>query len=586
MPKFNTLPRIDECDDVSGSEQPSGEEHESLNHSLANCDNNDRSALIDFDNQMISPGVDGNRIKSFEQLIDDKLKRSNDNDKRMTSNVVIKRPFLKKGEGLKKFTPLTKHVKDCKATKSHQTAVKSVRFEQQKPPLQSKYVLPEIVRKSNQNQENIVISKSNSELSELPLQRKVQRICNQKDSAKKTTIPLKKKKFEVLSSYEKTVKNPSKNVKNEASVVREWVDSGNHAELVPQTRNQNFKPKLESKNDSDFESLERLLNLIQSKKDALKEKITKVKLISSDESEEVPSTGKSSKSSLKESEGEPQHQLSAPVQSQYSVRLQNEIATLEGKLSALQNRCSQSESETKEKTVGDCVSVNSKLLNEVSSLKAQIESLVDRINAVELRSVNQNCAKKRETCKEEKRKACVIKHTIEENPNCKKIDIKTDNNGTTVTYENGDKMTVTEDNISIYVYAANGAKQTTFPDGLRVIEFPNGQIERVYKNGTKHIYYPNKLQRIINPNGSEEIIAEDGTTIRITSEGNEIIELPNGEREIRTKEFKRREYRNGTVKVLYSDGTQETRYPNGRLRIKDAEGKVIVDSIIRSLYQF
>lgn len=47
----------------------------------------------------------------------------------------------------------------------------------------------------------------------------------------------------------------------------------------------------------------------------------------------------------------------------------------------------------------------------------------------------------------------------------------------------------------------------------------------------------------------------------------------------------RHEYRNGIIKTVYADGTQETRYPSGRLRIKDKHENVIVDSMVRTTDQ-
>jgi centromere protein J len=47
---------------------------------------------------------------------------------------------------------------------------------------------------------------------------------------------------------------------------------------------------------------------------------------------------------------------------------------------------------------------------------------------------------------------------------------------------------------------------------------------------------------------------------------------------VHTADYKRREYPDGTVKTVFSDGRQETRYPTGRLRIKDKDGNVLSDN--------
>lgn len=51
----------------------------------------------------------------------------------------------------------------------------------------------------------------------------------------------------------------------------------------------------------------------------------------------------------------------------------------------------------------------------------------------------------------------------------------------------------------------------------------------------------------------------------------------NGQKEIHTAQFKRREYPDGTRKTVYSNGRQETKYSSGRVRIRDEEGNIILD---------
>ena len=42
--------------------------------------------------------------------------------------------------------------------------------------------------------------------------------------------------------------------------------------------------------------------------------------------------------------------------------------------------------------------------------------------------------------------------------------------------------------------------------------------------------------------------------------------------------LQKREYPDGTTKILYDDGRMETRLPNGRVRIKDKDGNLVHDS--------
>lgn len=62
------------------------------------------------------------------------------------------------------------------------------------------------------------------------------------------------------------------------------------------------------------------------------------------------------------------------------------------------------------------------------------------------------------------------------------------------------------------------------------------------------------------------------------SDGNKIIEFNNGQRELHTAQFKRREYPDGTVKTVYANGHQETKYTSGRVRVKDKDGNVLMDT--------
>ena len=83
-------------------------------------------------------------------------------------------------------------------------------------------------------------------------------------------------------------------------------------------------------------------------------------------------------------------------------------------------------------------------------------------------------------------------------------------------------------------------------------------------------------------NKSEEILLPDGTKM-CTDSKNEVrtLFLPNGQKEIHTKEYKKREYPDGSVRTIFNDsGNQETRYANGRVRVKDKEGTLLSDSAL------
>lgn len=147
-----------------------------------------------------------------------------------------------------------------------------------------------------------------------------------------------------------------------------------------------------------------------------------------------------------------------------------------------------------------------------------------------------------------------------------------------IVYFNGDVKEICKDGKVKYYYGESRTWHTTYPDGLEVLDFPNGQVERRHLNGTIEILYPNECKKFNYTDGSEEWIYKDGTVLKIDAEKQKILIFPNGQKEIHTKEHKRREYPDGTVKLMYPDGTQETRYSNGRIRLKDKDGYLVMDS--------
>ncbi|KAK4878519.1 hypothetical protein RN001_011025 [Aquatica leii] len=156
--------------------------------------------------------------------------------------------------------------------------------------------------------------------------------------------------------------------------------------------------------------------------------------------------------------------------------------------------------------------------------------------------------------------------------------ISSDGNIIIFQYFNGDvKETNLLEGTICYHYAETKVNHTTYADGSELIQFPDGQIERRYKTGACEVDYPNNMKRKIHADGTEDIFYPDGTIVNIQDD-KRTITLPNGQKEVHTEDYKRREYPDGTVKTVYPDGTQETRYVNGRVRLKDKYGKLIMDS--------
>lgn len=162
------------------------------------------------------------------------------------------------------------------------------------------------------------------------------------------------------------------------------------------------------------------------------------------------------------------------------------------------------------------------------------------------------------------------------NGNIKKISPSGD--VTKMIYFNGDVKETNKDGTVKYYYAESKVWHTTYSDGLEVLDYPNGLVEERCKNGSVNVTYPNGSKKHIYTDNSEEWIYPDGSTMKVNLNNDKILTLPNGQKEIHTKEHMRREYPDGTIKFVYPDGTQETRYSNGRIRLKDKSGNLVMDS--------
>ncbi|KAM7179878.1 centrosomal P4.1-associated protein isoform 2-T2 [Macrochelys suwanniensis] len=163
-------------------------------------------------------------------------------------------------------------------------------------------------------------------------------------------------------------------------------------------------------------------------------------------------------------------------------------------------------------------------------------------------------------------------------PNGTQKEMSSDGKTITVTFFNGDVKQVMPDQRVIYYYADAQTTHTTYPDGLEVLHFSNGQIEKHYPDGRKEITFPDQTIKNLFMDGREESIFPDGTIVRVQRDGSKTIEFNNGQRELHTPQFKRREYPDGTVKTVYANGHQETKYVCGRVRVKDKDGNVIMDT--------
>ncbi|XP_067300011.1 centromere protein J [Pseudorasbora parva] len=163
-------------------------------------------------------------------------------------------------------------------------------------------------------------------------------------------------------------------------------------------------------------------------------------------------------------------------------------------------------------------------------------------------------------------------------PNGTRKELSANGQTVKVMFFNGDVKHAMPDKRVIYYYAEAQTTHITYPDGMEVLQFPNNQTEKHFPDGRKEITFPDQTVKTLYPDGREESVLTDGTIIQLNPDGSKVIQFNTGQREIHTTDFKRREYPDGTVKTVYSDGRQETQYPTGRVRLKDAQGHVIMDT--------
>ena len=93
------------------------------------------------------------------------------------------------------------------------------------------------------------------------------------------------------------------------------------------------------------------------------------------------------------------------------------------------------------------------------------------------------------------------------------------------------------------------------------ITFPDGSIKRTSSNGEENIEFT------------------DGTVVKVFPNGDKFVSLPDGEKEEHTREYRKRIMPDGTERILHKDGRVETRYKDGRAKVKNNAGVVIEDTL-------
>ncbi|XP_039113095.1 centromere protein J-like isoform X2 [Hyaena hyaena] len=135
---------------------------------------------------------------------------------------------------------------------------------------------------------------------------------------------------------------------------------------------------------------------------------------------------------------------------------------------------------------------------------------------------------------------------------------------------NGDMKKSLPDGRGVYRHAGSQITRATYPDGLEVVQFPSKQTEKYHRDGSKEVVFPDGTVKHLR-DGREETVFPDGTAISVERNGDRTIVLSNGQREIQTSCFKRREYPDGTAKTVYCTGYRETQYASGKAALKTSK---------------
>ncbi|CAD5123738.1 DgyrCDS12055 [Dimorphilus gyrociliatus] len=123
-------------------------------------------------------------------------------------------------------------------------------------------------------------------------------------------------------------------------------------------------------------------------------------------------------------------------------------------------------------------------------------------------------------------------------PNGSKKTISSDGFKTLISFFNGDWKLDDKDK-SVYFYKVDETLVTTHQNGVRVLEFKDGQVEKHYPDGTKEVTFDDSTYKLLLPSGIQECIYPNGTVVREEPEtAQKLLLLPNGQREVHSAEYK------------------------------------------------
>lgn len=108
-----------------------------------------------------------------------------------------------------------------------------------------------------------------------------------------------------------------------------------------------------------------------------------------------------------------------------------------------------------------------------------------------------------------------------------------------LTFPNNDTKESFTNRKIIYNFFETNTIQTTFPDGLRIFEFSNGQVEKHFKNGDIEIKFADGTFQFIFNTGEEENVFPNGVVQKKGANGVGLLEYPDGSRDVIMPDGKR-----------------------------------------------
>ncbi|XP_022202602.2 centromere protein J [Nilaparvata lugens] len=147
-----------------------------------------------------------------------------------------------------------------------------------------------------------------------------------------------------------------------------------------------------------------------------------------------------------------------------------------------------------------------------------------------------------------------------------------------ILHPNGDIQITYDDGTNHYYFKESHVWHKKYCDGLELVVFDDGQIEINFEDGTREVLYTNGCRKLFVTGGDELWCYKNGDHVIVKKSGDRVLAFASGEVEIHRKDYKLKQYPDSSCKYLFANGVTETRYADGRVRVKDKEGNLLKDN--------